>query len=131
MPLSQTSHPKSPCAQRGRLPVVLDEADVVGQKVEAKRAQRAQVQLLKIIRRGFDADLKLIVVLQAKWVIAVTPVGGPARRLHVSGAPGLGADGAQKSRRVKGPRAHLHVVGLQDRCIPDPDQYFCSAKIRS
>ena len=65
-------------------------------------------------RRGLDDDLVLVVVLQAERVVAVATVGRPAARLHVGGRPGLGTDGAQEGRRVKGAGAHLHVVGLQD-----------------
>ena len=105
---------QSPSPQGRRLPVVLDETDVVRQQIEAQGAQRAQVKLLKVIRRGLDADLKLVVVLQAKRVISVPSVGGPARRLHISRSPRLRAHRAQKGRRVEGAGAHFHVVGLQN-----------------
>src|SRR5580658_1977113 len=80
--------------------------------------QGAQVQLLKVVRRGLDADLKLIVVLQAERVVAIAPVGGTARRLDVRRTPRLRAYGAQKSGRVEGARAHFHVVGLQNDAAP-------------
>ena len=76
--------------------------------------KRAQVQLLEIVRRGLDAHLELIVVLQPERVVAVAAVGRPARGLHVRRAPGLGADRAQKRRRMKSAGTHFHVVGLQD-----------------
>ncbi len=128
---------ESPGTQGGRLPVVFDEADVVDQGVEAERAQRAQIQLLKIVGRGFDGDLELIVVLQPEWVLAIATVGGPARGLHVRRAPGLRADGAQEGRGVEGARSHFHVVGLQDDATPQrpiglkgKDQVLKSARRR-
>ncbi len=106
--------PQAPGAQGGRLPVVLDEADVVGQQVEAQVAQGTQVQLLKVVGRGLDADLELIVVLQAKRIVAVAAIRGPAGGLHIGRTPGFGAHRAQKSRGVKRAGPHLHVVGLQN-----------------
>jgi hypothetical protein len=108
MPFSHTSQP-SPQAPR------------VGHRVQSQVPQGAEVQLLKVVRRGLDADLKLIVVLQAERVVAITPVRGAARRLDVRRTPRLGPDGAQKSSRMKGARAHFHVVGLQnDATLPGP-----------
>ena len=92
---------ESPGAERGRLPVVLDEADVVHQRVEAERAQRAQIQIEDGQRRWLDDHLELVVVLQAKRVVAVAPVGGTARRLHVCRGPGLGTDGSEERRGVE------------------------------
>ena len=103
-----------PGAQRRRLPVVLDEADVVHQRVDAHRAERTEVQLDDVRRRRLDDDLVLVVVLQAERVVAIAAVGRPARRLHVGGAPRLGAQRAQEGRRVKRAGSHLHVVRLQD-----------------
>jgi hypothetical protein len=70
---------QAPAAQRGVLPVVFDEADVVGLQVEAHRLQRAQVQLQDVGRRGLEHHLVLVVVLQAVRVLAVAAVLG--RRL--------------------------------------------------
>ena len=114
MPFSQTSQPSPHAPRVGRFPVVLDEADVVHQGIEAERTQRAEIQLLEIIGRGLDGDLELVVVLQAKRIFAIAPIGGAPRGLHISRAPGLRSDGAQKRGRVEGARAHLHVIGLQN-----------------
>src|SRR5450432_444645 len=53
-------------------------------------------------------------MLQAKRVLAVAPVGGPARGLHVGGAPGLRSHRAQEGPGMEGAGANLHVVRLQD-----------------
>src|SRR6202046_5761792 len=55
-----------------------------------------------------------MVVLQPKRIVAVAPVGGTARWLHIGGTPGFWAHGTQKGRRMEGSRPHFHVVGLQD-----------------
>ena len=91
----------------------------------------AEVQIEDVERRGFDHHLELVVVLQAERVLAVAPVGRPARGLHVGGAPGLGPERAQERRGVEGAGAHLHVVGLQDARSPAPPSSCCSARIRS
>src|ERR1700722_14843626 len=103
-----------PRTEGGRLPVVLDEADIVRQRIEAERAKRPQIQLLKIVWRRLDRDLELIVVLQPERILAVTAIGGPARGLHIGGTPGLGPHRTQERCGMEGPRAHLHVVRLQD-----------------
>ena len=105
---------EAPGAERRRLPVVLDQADVVHERVDADGAQRTEVQLDHVGRRRFDRDLVLVVVLQAERVVAVAAVGRATRRLHVRGAPGLGSDRAQERGGVERARANLHVVGLQD-----------------
>src|SRR5574343_124910 len=107
--------PQAPGAQRGVLPVVLDEAHVVLLQVEAQGLQAAQVQLEDVGRRRLEHHLVLVVVLQAVGVLAVAAVLGAAAGLHISGLPGLGADGAQEGGGVRGARAHFHVVGLQER----------------
>ena len=70
--------PQAPGAERGRFPVVLHEAHVVHERVEAQRAQRSEIQIENRQRRRFDDYLELVVVLQAKWVVAVPAVGGTA-----------------------------------------------------
>ena len=101
-----------PRAERGRLPVVFDETDVVHARIDADGFQRAQIQLLKVVGRGLHHDLVLVVMLQPVGVFAVAPVGRPAARLNVSRVPGLGTDGAKKGRRVKSARAHFQVQRL-------------------
>ena len=105
---------QSPGAEGRRLPVVLDEADVVDQRIEAERAQAAEVQVEDVERRGLDHHLELVVVLEPERVLAVAAVRGPARGLHVRRAPGLRPDGAQERGGMEGAGAHLHVVRLQD-----------------
>ena len=105
---------ESPGAERRALPVVLDEADVVQLGSMPMRAQALQVEILHVGRRRLHDHLELIVVLQAVGVLAVAAILGPARGLHVAGVPRLGAERAQRRRRMEGAGAHLHVVGLQD-----------------
>ncbi len=83
------------------------------QRVDADGFQRAEVQLLEVLRVRLQDHLKLVVVLQAVGVLAVATVGGAAARLDVGGVPGLRADGAEEGGGVEGAGAHFHVVGLQ------------------
>src|SRR5215510_14769225 len=52
-------------------------------------------------------------LMQPVRILAIAPVLGPARRLHVRGAPGLRPERAQERRRVRRARAHFEIVGLQ------------------
>ena len=76
--------------------------------------QRLEIEVLEVRRRRLQDHLVLVVVLQPVGVLAVAAVLGAARGLDVGGAPGLGAERAQRRGRVEGAGAHLHVVGLQD-----------------
>src|SRR5690606_12795696 len=104
---------QAPRAQRGVFPVVFDEADVVPGGIDAQRLERTDVQVEDFGGRRLQHDLVLVIVLQAVGVFAVAAVFGPARGLHVGGAPGLGADGAQEGGRMRGAGADFHVVWLQ------------------
>src|SRR5882757_3241901 len=53
-------------------------------------------------------------MLQPEWVIAMAPVGGPPRWLHVGGAPRFRTHGPQECCRMECPRAHFHIVRLQN-----------------
>src|SRR6185437_7414483 len=73
---------ETPRAQRRGLPVVLDEADVVHQRVEAERAQTPEIQIQDIEGRWLDDHLELIVVLQPERILAIAAIRGPARGLY-------------------------------------------------
>ena len=105
---------QSPGAEGRRFPVVLDEAHVVYRRVNADGAHGFQIQILKARRRWLHDDLELVVALQAVGVVAVTAVGGAARRLHIGGIPRLRADGVEEGGGVEGARAHFHIIGLHD-----------------
>ncbi|GBF30920.1 hypothetical protein MnTg04_00871 [bacterium MnTg04] len=104
---------QTPGAQGWRFPVVLDETDIMNQRIDTQRKQRPEIQILDIRRRRLDDHLKLVVMLEAKWVVAIASIGRPAGGLYVCRTPRLGSDRAQKSRRMKGSGAHFLVVGLQ------------------
>src|SRR6185437_1777158 len=65
-------------------------------------------------RGRLDQHLELIVVLQAKRIVAIASIRRTPRGLYKRGSPRLRTDGTQEGRGVKRPRAHRHVVGLQD-----------------
>ena len=105
---------QTPGPERRAFPVILDKADVMQRRVQPDGGQRAEVEVLQIGGRGFDDHLKLVVMLQPVGVFAIAPIGRPARGLDIGGGPGARAQTAQGGCRVKGARAHLHVIGLQD-----------------
>ena len=53
-------------------------------------------------------------MLQPIGIFAVAAILRPARWLHIGRVPGFRAERAQRRRRMKGARADLHVIGLQD-----------------
>src|ERR1051325_8027737 len=108
-PVEQGLPPHAPRAERGRLPVVLFEADVVASEVEAERAQGVEIEVLHVERRRLEDDLKLVVLAEAKGVVAVAPVGGAAGGLDVADVPRLGAEDAQERGGVHRAGADLEV----------------------
>ncbi len=111
----QPDFPAEPPGTEGRrFPVVFDETNVVHQRVEAERLERAEIKFLEVIRRRLEQYLELEVVLQAVRIFTVTAVRGPATGLHVSGIPRLRTDCTDESRRVESARAHLHIQRLHD-----------------
>src|SRR5437660_2605765 len=104
-----------PGPQRGRLPVVFDEAQIVVVGGDADRAQRAEVLLLDVLGAGLEDHLVLVVLVEAVGILAEAAVRGPARGLDVGDVPGLGPEHAQEGRRIHRPRAHLQVVPLHQR----------------
>ena len=105
---------KAPGAERGALPVVLDEADVMQGGVDANGRQRAQIEVLQVGRGGLQDHLKLVIMLEPVGILPIAPILGTARGLHIGGLPRLGAEGAQSGGGVEGASPHLHVIGLQN-----------------
>ena len=64
--------------------------------------------------RGLQDHLILVIMLEPVGVLAIAPVGRPARGLDIGGLPRLRPERAQRGGGVEGAGAHLHVVGLED-----------------
>jgi hypothetical protein len=109
---------EAPGAERRALPIVLDEADVVLEGIDAERKQAVEIEVLEVGRRRLQDHLELIVVLEPVGVLAVAAVLGAAGGLHVGRAPRLRPKRAQRGRGVKGPGPHLQVVRLEDHAAP-------------
>ena len=104
-----------PRAQSRVFPIVFDKTHIIFFQVQTKCCERTEIEIENVRRRRFQHHLILIVMLQAIRVFAVAPILRAARRLHVRRAPGLGAERTQEGRRMRGSRADLHVVRLQQR----------------
>ena len=96
----------------GDSPVVFDKTDIVNQRVDAQREQAAEVKILKIGRRRLHDHLKLVVVLQAIGVFAISTVSGAPTGLDVGSVPVFGAERAQEGGGMKSAGAHFHVQRL-------------------
>ena len=104
---------EAPCAKRRAFPVILNKADVVLVRVDADRAQAAQIELLDIIRRGLHEHLKLVIELGSIGILAVAAVSRTTAALHVTRTPRVGAQGTKRSGRGVRSRTHLVIVRLQ------------------
>ncbi len=121
LPIEPHLPAQPPRAKRRRLPVILDEADVVFARVDADGLQATQIEFDRVAGVGLQNDLELVVLLHAVGVVAEAAVVGADARLHVDHVPRLRAEDAQNRGRVHRPRAHLHVVRLPDEaalCLP-------------
>ncbi len=105
---------ESPGADGRRFPVVLHEADVVLQRIDAEALEGVEVELLDVERRRLHDDLVLVVVLEPVRIFAVAAVRGSPGGFHIGHIPGFGSQGPEKGGRVEGAGAHLEVVGLLD-----------------
>src|SRR5581483_9585328 len=105
----------APRAERRRLPVVLLEADVVLARVDPARLEALQVDLLHVVGRRFQHDLKLMVLEQPVRIFAEAAVGGPPRRLHVRDVPVRRPEHPQERLRVHRAGADLDVERLLQR----------------
>jgi hypothetical protein len=67
----------APCTERGRFPVVLLEAHVVGAQIDAAGLEALQVELLHLVGCRLEDDLELMVLEQPVRILAEAPVGRP------------------------------------------------------
>ncbi len=102
----------APSAERGRLPVVFFELDVVLAQVDADGGQRRKIEVLHVGGRRLEDDLKLHVLEEAIGIFSVAAVSRTPRGLHVADAIGLGAKHAEKRFGRHGAGADFDVVGL-------------------
>lgn len=107
-----------PGAQRRRLPVVLNETDVVLFRIDPQARQTFKIQLLDIVRSGLQHHLILIVVLHTVWIFTVAPISGTTAGLGISGAPGFRSQRPEKGRWMECAGSHLHIVGLMNDTAP-------------
>ena len=106
---------EAPGAERRAFPIVLDEADVVLQRIDADLGEAAEIEVLQVVRARLQHHLILVIMRRAGWGSRHSGrrsgggTAGHRPRFH-----GVGPERAQHGRRVERPRPHLHVVGLQD-----------------
>ena len=81
--------------------------------IDANGFQAFQVKFLRALGRRLDQHLKLVIMLHAIRVFAITTVGRTAARLHVSSAPHIGTQRAKRCCRMERAGAHLVIVRLQ------------------
>src|SRR5512144_163047 len=77
-----------PGAERRALPVVLDEADVMAPGIDADGTEALKIEILDVGRRWLQGHLELVILLEPVRVLAVAPVLGSPRWLHIGRAPG-------------------------------------------
>ena len=105
---------QTPGTQGRRLPVILHKTDIMILKLQPQILQGFEIELLDIIRTGFDQCLKLIVGAQPIGIFAVAPIGWSPAWGDISGTPWFAVEASQQCRRVEGSCACRDVVGLYD-----------------
>ena len=78
----------------------------------------AKVEILHIVGRRLQNDLKLEIVLKPIGVFAIPPVRGTPRRLHIGHSPRLRPDNPQKRRGVKRAGTTFYIHRLSDDASP-------------
>jgi hypothetical protein len=81
---------KPPGTQCRRLPVVLDETDIMLLEVKPQIFQRLQIELLDVVRTRLDKCLKLIVSTEAVGVLPIASISRTTARCHIGSRPWLG-----------------------------------------
>src|SRR6266849_4964869 len=112
----------APSAEGGRLPVVLFETNVMLFQVDAQGRETLQIDILHILRRGFEDHLKLEMLVQAIGILTIAPVGGPTAGLHITDSIGMRSENAEERFRVHGARAHFDIIRLlKNAALPPPE----------
>src|SRR5660398_241527 len=114
----------APGPQGGRLPILFHKPDIMLVQLDAQMLERLQVQVLDIIRSWFQNDLILVIMAETVWVLSVTPICRPDRRLNIGYVPWVGAEGAQKRGGIEGPGANLSMIGLPYNTTPFSPEMF-------
>ena len=105
---------QSPGSQGRRLPIILDEPDVVLSRVDAEMRQALQVERLNLVGRRFKDNLVLVVVLHPVRIVPVPAVSRAPAGLRIGRLPGLRTQRPQKRGRVEGSGSHFQIVGLMN-----------------
>ena len=117
---------KSPRAQRRRLPVVLDKADVVLLRVNPEAGEALKVKFLNIVRRRLHDHLELMMLIETIRVVSIASVRRAARGLHIGDIPRLRPQNAQERPRAHRPCALFYIIGLgEDTALPRPELLQC------
>jgi hypothetical protein len=74
---------EAPGAERRGFPIVLNEPDVVLVGIDAKHRETVQVKTLDIVRRRFEDDLVLVIMLESVGVFPIPTVCGTPARLGI------------------------------------------------
>src|SRR5215210_4510433 len=82
--------------------------------IDTQFSQAVQVQLLNIVRRWFEHDLVLIIVLHSVWIFAVASVRRPPTGLRIGCPPWLRTERSEKGCRMKCSCSHFQVIRLLD-----------------
>jgi len=107
-----------PGAQRGRLPVVFLEANVVLTRIDATRLEAVQIDLLDFVRRRLEDDLHLQVLEQSVRILPEPAVVGTPGGLHVGDVPRPGTKDTEQGLRVRRSGPDFKVERLLDQTTP-------------
>ena len=105
---------QTPGAQCGAFPVILHKAHIMFGTVDADGIKTADIEADEVRGAGLQDHLELVIMLQAVRVFAVTTIGRPPARLHITGVPVIGPKAAKRGGGVEGAGPHFQIERLQD-----------------
>src|ERR1700722_369116 len=83
-------------------------------RMQAERLQTLQINILHIVRRRFQNDLILEVVLHAIWIFTIAPISWSSAGIGRGHFPGLRTKHSQERARTHGGSAFLNIESLHD-----------------
>ena len=122
--------PETPRPEHRGFPIVLDEAHVVRPCVDAQRLERSQIHLLHVLRRRFQDDLKLSMLLHPIRVLPVPRIVRTHRRFRITHVPRFGPNARKNVAGFIVP-APTSVLCGNTIAHPRADQYSCNRKMAS
>jgi hypothetical protein len=101
-------------SQSRTFPVIFHKTNVMASVVYAQNFEAFQVDVLYVVRGWLDHHLKLMMLVNAVGILAVSPVRRTSRWLHVGCFPAAVSQSTQECIGAECACPNLQVIGLQN-----------------